>query len=121
SVDTQSVEFRDAQHMLAAREWTPEVEFLCWSANPAWNSRINHEVVQGEFETYPVDRFALDRVGIWATDSRATRAIPAGLWDGLGVSGKPGGKPTYAVAFSADDRRVSVGGAVLMVTGAMWG
>jgi hypothetical protein len=34
-----------------------------WSANPAWNTRINHEVVQGEFESYPPDRFALDRLG----------------------------------------------------------
>lgn len=42
------------------------------SANPAWFTRINHDVVQGEFETYPPDRFALDRLGIWASDLRAT-------------------------------------------------
>jgi hypothetical protein len=37
-------------------------------ANPAWETRINHEVVQGEFDTYPPERFALDRLGIWLSD-----------------------------------------------------
>lgn len=55
-------------------EWSAEVgsdpadEFTRWSANPAWNTRINHEIVQGEFETYPVDRFALDRLGQWMSE-----------------------------------------------------
>ncbi len=77
---------------LAWLEWAadpladPSLEETRASANPAWHTRINHEVVQGEFETYPPARFALDRLGIWRTDQEqrvidmdawADRAIPA--------------------------------------------
>lgn len=44
-------------------------------ANPAWWTRINHEIVQGEFETYPPGRFALDRLGIWH-DAARSLAMP---------------------------------------------
>lgn len=37
-------------------------------ANPAWWTRINHEIVQGEYETYPPERFSLDRLGIWSSE-----------------------------------------------------
>lgn len=46
----------------------PSLEETRAKANPAWLTRINHEVVQGEYETYPPDRFALDRLGIWLGD-----------------------------------------------------
>lgn len=49
----------------------PALEETRWSANPAWNTRINHEIVQGEYETYPPERFALDRLGIWMSDVRS--------------------------------------------------
>lgn len=58
----------------------PALEHTRWSANPAWNVRLNHEVVQGEFETYPADRFALDRLGVWASDE-ATTVIPWSSWE----------------------------------------
>jgi hypothetical protein len=45
-------------------------------ANPAWNTRINHEVVQGEYESYPPDRFALDRLGIWLSDISRDLIMP---------------------------------------------
>lgn len=48
----------------------PALDATRASANPAWHTRINHEVVQGEFETYPPDRFAWDRLGIWSSDLR---------------------------------------------------
>lgn len=53
----------------------PALEETRWSANPAWSTRINHEVVQGEFETYPPDRFALDRLGIWLEDMQRQVSI----------------------------------------------
>jgi hypothetical protein len=48
----------------------PTLDATRASGNPAWWTRINHEVVQGEYETYPPDRFAWDRLGIWSTDLR---------------------------------------------------
>lgn len=59
------------------------------SANPAWWSRINHEIVQGEFETYPPERFALDRLGIWSTTGSGSNILPG--WPGLAVD-HPGSK-----------------------------
>lgn len=59
---------------LAWLEWAadatddPSLNSTRAKANPAWNTRINHEVVQGEFDTYPPERFALDRLGIWLAD-----------------------------------------------------
>jgi hypothetical protein len=50
----------------------PALDETRWSANPAWNTRINHEIVQGEYETYPPDRFALDRLGVWTNDARSS-------------------------------------------------
>jgi hypothetical protein len=52
-------------------------------ANPAWWTRINHEIVQGEYETYPPERFALDRLGIWATGGSGSNILPG--WLGLAV------------------------------------
>lgn len=50
----------------------PELESTRASANPAWHTRINHETVQGEFEEYPAERFALDRLGVWLDDQAAS-------------------------------------------------
>jgi hypothetical protein len=67
---------------LAWLEWAadpaddPALDATRAKANPAWDTRINHEVVQGEFETYPPERFALDRLGIWASELRAS-VMPA--------------------------------------------
>lgn len=89
----------------------PASEYTRWSANPAWNTRINHEVVDGEFETYPAEKFAQDRLGVWASDSRARRLIPADLWASRGVEVAPEGVQSYGVAFSLDGSRVALAGA----------
>lgn len=81
-------------------------------ANPAWLTRINHEVVQGEFETYPPARFALDRLGIWRSD-RIERVIAADVWNARKTTTPPTVAPA---AFSVDmshDRVVSIGVCVL--------
>src|SRR5690606_31057515 len=62
-----------------AEDYDPSSEFTRWSANPAWNVRINHEVVQGEYETYTPERFEQDRLGIWSTDSAAA-VFGEGKW-----------------------------------------
>lgn len=96
-----------------AADFDPASEYTRWSANPAWNVRMNHEVVQGEFETYPPDRFALDRLGIWATEGAGTREISADEWASLGVNEAPQGVKSFGVAFSVDGSRVAVGGSRL--------
>lgn len=94
--------------------YDPESEFTRWSANPAWNTRINHEIVQGEFESYTAEEFALDRLGIWLSDlaDGGRRAISDAVWSAAAVDKHPGGVLTYAVAFSVGGDRMSVAGHV---------
>jgi len=71
-VDVDGEEYRDARADLDARRWSTAVEYLCWSGNPAWLTRINKDVVQGEFETYAPERFSQDRLGVWTDDAHAS-------------------------------------------------
>lgn len=72
---------------LAWLEWgadpedDPALDATRAKANPAWHTRINHEIVQGEYETYPPERFALDRLGRWISEDLIAAAIPE--WPGL--------------------------------------
>lgn len=91
----------------------PAAEYTRWKSNPAWNTRINHEVVQGEFETYPRQRFALDRLGIWLSEMQYSGAIDGQVWFDAGVTEKPVGASSFGVAFSMDGKRVSLAGCVL--------
>jgi hypothetical protein len=86
----------------------PALEQTRWSANPAWNTRINHEVVQGEFETYPPDRFALDRLGIWLEDlNRQVSIFPT--WPQLvGDTFEP---TSFAIAADVNQTRFVLAGA----------
>lgn len=91
----------------------PASEFTRWSANPAWNVRINHEVVDGEFETYPPQRFGQDRLGLWPTDRGGRRFISAEDWAATETdTPPPDGLRYIGVAYSQDGSRVSVAGAV---------
>jgi hypothetical protein len=85
----------------------PALEETRASANPAWHTRINHEVVQGEFETYPPSRFALDRLGIWRED-QVSAVIPGAVWAGLATPTPPPGDPTAYGLDMSPDRVVSV-------------
>jgi len=62
------------------RVWTSGIEALCWSGNPAWNTRINHEVVQGEFDSYTPEEFGQDRLGMWLDDVESTGVIDMDAW-----------------------------------------
>lgn len=97
------------------RPWTAAVEELCWAANPAWNTRINDEVVQGEFDSYTPEEFAQDRLGMWLSDFGSTgrRLISADEWSATGVERPPvDGIMSFGVAFSMDGTRVAVAGSV---------
>lgn len=95
-------------------DYDPASEYTRWSANPAWNTRINHEVVDGEFETYPVDKFAQDRLGVWRSEmGDGSRAISAAEWKATGVDVAPTeGVRSFAVAFSFDGSRLALAGAL---------
>lgn len=77
-------------------------------ANPAWWTRINHEVVQGEFETYPPARFALDRLGIWRTDQVA-QLVPSDVWNQLATKTPPNGDPAAFAVDMSHAREVAIG------------
>lgn len=83
-------------------------------ANPAWLTRINHEVVQGEYETYPPDRFALDRLGIWRSD-QVIQLVPMDVWNNLAISAAevPGSEPAAFAVDMSHNRDVAVGVCVL--------
>jgi hypothetical protein len=103
---------------LAYLEWSAEVgddptdERVRWKANPAWSQRINHEVVEGEFQTYTKAEFARERLGIWDIDSPRA-LIKSSVWDELVADTLPiDGIVAVGVKFSADGERISVGLAV---------
>lgn len=97
-----------------ADDYDPASEYTRWSANPAWNTRINHEIVQGEFESYTPEEFSQDRLGIWLSDvgTAAPRAISEDVWRDSSVDSPPEGHITYAVAFSVAGDRMSIAGHV---------
>lgn len=96
----------------APRTWTPEVVEACWWSNPAWNTRINDEVVQGEFETYTPEQFALDRLGMWASELRASRLITSDEWRSTDTTVAPEGIRSFGVAFNLDGDRMALAGSV---------
>ena len=99
---------------LAWLEWAadpqddPALEETRAKANPAWWTRINHEVVQGEFETYPPERFALDRLGIWSTDL-ATGIFTPGAWSSCATSEAPPAPAALGLALDLDRVWLSLG------------
>lgn len=78
-------------------------------ANPAWHTRINHDVVQGEFETYDPKQFAIERLGRWdlAAD-KSTRLIPRETWERCAVDEPLDGTRSLAIVFSFDGQRQAV-------------
>lgn len=98
---------------LAWLEWAaeidddPKLDSTRAKANPAWWSRINHEIVQGEFETYPPERFALDRLGIWDDLDKLVQAMPT--WPDLAVDEKPTRPLAIGLAVSIDRAWGSIG------------
>lgn len=102
----------------SAEDFDPASERTRWLANPAWNTRINHEVVDGEFDSYTVEEFAQDRLGVWLSDlgGAAARAISAAQWDATAVKEAPAadsGSRALGVAFSLDGMRLSIAGCIV--------
>lgn len=109
--DRESPEYAAALPDLKSRRWTPTVEYICWSANPAWNTRMNVEVVQGECETYSVEKFGQDRLGLWSeTTGKVSRLVTASQWRNAEAPATDGIR-SLAVTFSASGTVMGVAGA----------
>jgi len=119
-LDSEHPAYLAARDSLLAnpRQWSPEIEAACWWSNPAWNTRINREVVMGEFETYTPEQFALDRLGMWADELRASRLITATEWSAIETTEAPDGVRSFGVAFNIDGSRMALAGAVKHSSGA---
>ena len=109
---------------LAYLEWSadptddPAEESTRVSGNPAWYTRINHDIVATEFDSMTRDQFALERLGIWASDVIASSEIDYLQWDALGHRAAPSeGRIAYAVRFSADGSRVGLATALRPAVG----
>ena len=71
-------------------------------ANPAWFTRINHDVVQGEYETYSERQFAIERLGIWESVTTSS-VIPMDAWKDRGDGkSKVAGQSTLGVEIGPD-------------------
>lgn len=99
---------------LAWLEWgadpddDPALDSTRAKANPAWHTRINHEIVQGEYETYPPDRFALDRLGRWMSEEEQRQPImPA--WSSRYTPREPEAPAALGIAVDPDRVWISVG------------
>ena len=79
-----------------AETYDPASEFTRWSANPAWNTRINHEIVQGEFESYTPAEFALDRLGIWDDEATTVGVVSREQWRDCKSDAQITERPTLA-------------------------
>lgn len=91
-----------------ADDYDPASEYTRWQANPAWNTRINAEVVQGEFETYTAERFAQDRLGQWRSDA-VVSVMPK--WRERTTDERPGAPAALGVAVDVDRVWLSVAAA----------
>lgn len=107
--DRESAEYKAAAADLAAKRWSPAVEYLCWSANPAWSARMNVEVVQGECETYAPLKFGQDRLGLWASEDGGRRLISADEWRDAQAPAVDGVR-SLSVTFSASGKMMGVVG-----------
>lgn len=100
---------------LAWCEWSaepgddPALEETRAKANPAWNTRINHEVVDGEYETYTRQQFALERLGIWFDKSSLhPPVIDPDDWDALIGPAPTDGRTAYGVRFDPSGAQVAI-------------
>lgn len=108
--DRESPEYLAALPDLKAQRWTPAVEYVCWSGNPAWNTRMNAEVVAGECETYSFEKFGQDRLGLWASEDGGRRLVTADEWRDSEAPAVDGVR-SLSVTFSASGKLMGVVGA----------
>src|SRR5699024_4353080 len=85
----------------------PALERTRWKANPSWNDHINHEVVQGEYETYDSETFFRERLGVWDDDAGVS-VIPKKYWDSCAVDEVPEDWPLAAIGIDMNHERTAI-------------
>ena len=83
-------------------------------ANPSYPHRTPPESTARMRENLPSDdAWRREALGVWDDEDSTSRAIPAPVWTDLGVDEPPTeGVKAFAVAFSIDGARLSLGGAL---------
>jgi hypothetical protein len=85
-------------------EWSSELNAdpadpAVWAAaNPAMGRRIDPEFVEAERQTMPAEAFAVERLGVWKSQSLSAK-IPLHAWEAVQVDVSPG---TDGVVFGVD-------------------
>lgn len=111
---------------LAYLEWAadlgddPALERTRWKANPAWNTRINREVVEDEYSTYSREDFARDRLGIWDDVSAVGKAFSKSAWEVLSGDKPSECRVVYGVKFAVDGSGVALAAAYKPKDGAVF-
>ena len=86
----------------------PDDESTWAKANPAWFTRINHDVVRGEYETYTEQQFAVERLGIWES-VQSRHVIDPDSWAAVAdTDSRPNERLVLAVDVDPDQARASV-------------
>lgn len=96
----------------ADRDDNPAHEHTRWKANPAWHTRINHEIVQGEFETYTAENFARERLGLWDDATAKGQVFSKDAWEKLADREPDDALLSYGVKFTADGSGVALAAAL---------
>lgn len=95
----------------AYAEWSsygdPALEATRAEANPAWYDAINHDVVEGEFETYTPEQFAQERLGQWS-EVQSTDVIDLVAWESRKAPAADVTSPVVLAVETTLDRAQSV-------------
>lgn len=106
------------QRGLAFLEWSAEPgdnfdDPKTWArANPSFGARISAEAIEAERGSMTDAQFAMERLGIWATETAMRSIILPDEWKRTGITTPPDGVKSFGIKFAADGSRVSVAGAM---------
>ena len=107
------------QRSLAWLEWSaePDDDFddpVTWAkANPSYGFRINEEAILAERASMSDEQFAMERLGMWASERSMRSVILPDEWATTGVDAPPAveGVKSFGIKFAPDGSRVAVAGA----------
>lgn len=106
------------QRGLAYLEWSAELDDdfddpATWAkANPSFGSRISEDAILGERASMTDEQFAMERLGIWASESMMKSIILPDEWQSTAITEPPTGIKSFGVKFAPDGSRVAVVGAM---------